>query len=90
MSEAAQRMAGADEGAKVVAASDGNTARLAAGIAPADLTVAHSDDGQYLVINCGDELVAVYGAMGGSPTIVEFADGGSYSVEELLDLVSRD
>lgn len=89
MSEAAEGMAGTGELAKAVASGDGNTVRLAAGIAPVDLTVAHSDDGQYLLIHCGGEFAAMYGAMGASPTAVEFADDGSYLVEELLDLVSE-
>jgi hypothetical protein len=76
------------EVAQAVASCDGNTVRLAAGIAPVDLTVAHSYDGQYLLIHCGDEFVAVYGSAGGSPAAVEFADGGRYSIEELLDLVA--
>jgi len=88
MSETTEQTMGASELVKVIASSDGNTARLVAGIVPTDLKMAHSDDGQYLFIHCGDEFVAMYGAMGGSPAAVEFADGGSYSVEELLDLVS--
>lgn len=73
--------------AKAVDSSDGTTVRLAPGIAPADLKMGHSDDGQYLLIHCGDEFVAMYGSGGGSPPAVEFADGGCYSIEELLDLV---
>lgn len=73
--------------AKAVDSSDGITVRLASGIAPADLKVGHSDDGQYLLIHCGDEFIAVYGSAGGSPPAVEFADGASYSIEDLLDLV---
>lgn len=66
---------------------DGDTVRLAAGIGPRDLAVAKSPCGQYLLINCGEALVAMYGAMGGSVEAVAFADGGSYSVEELLDVI---
>ena len=43
----------------------------------------------YLLITCRSALVAMYGAMGGSVTSVEFADGGSYSVEELLDAIAE-
>jgi hypothetical protein len=74
-----------DDTATVI--EDGDTVRLAAGIGPGDLAVAKSPCGQYLLITCSDALVAMYGAMGGSVEAVEFADGGSYSVEELLDVI---
>ena len=66
-----------------------DTVRLATGITPDDLAVEHSECGQYLLINCGDALVAMYGAMGGSVAAVQFADGRSYSVEELLDVIAE-
>jgi hypothetical protein len=88
MSEAEDGMAGVSDVANVVVAGDTDTVRLAAGIAPTDLKMVRSDDRQYLLIHCGDEFVAMYGSAGGSPASVEFADGGCYSVEELLDLVS--
>jgi hypothetical protein len=75
----------ADDTAEIT--EDGDTVRLASGIGPGDLAVARSECGQYLLITCSDALVAMYGAMGGSVEAVEFADGGSYSVEELLDVI---
>jgi hypothetical protein len=74
---------------EVAEVGDGDTAWLAGGITPGDLTVPHSECGQYLLINCGEALVAMYGAMGGSVAAVQFADGRSYSVEELLDVIAE-
>lgn len=79
----------ADGAADVMELGDGDTVRLAAGITPGDLAVEHSECGQYLLITCRSALVAMYGVMGGSVTSVEFADGGSYSVEELLDAIAE-
>lgn len=73
----------------VVELGDDDTVRLASGITPGDLAVTASPCGQYLLITCRDALVAMYGAMGGSIEAVEFADGGRYSVEELLDLIGE-
>jgi hypothetical protein len=77
------------EGAPAEIIEDGDTVRLAAGIGPGDLAVARSECGQYLLITCREALVAMYGAMGGSVEAVEFADGDSYSVEELLDVIAE-
>ncbi|OHC66906.1 MAG: hypothetical protein A3H93_15970 [Rhodocyclales bacterium RIFCSPLOWO2_02_FULL_63_24] len=66
----------------------GDTLRLAAGVTLDHLALAHSHDGQYLLIYCGEELLAIYGAMGGNVATIEFADGGCYSVEEVLGLVA--
>lgn len=74
--------------AKAVESSDGNAVRLAAGITPADLNMAHSGDGQYLLINWRHELVAMYGPMGPDPEVVEFADGSRIAVDQLLDMVA--
>lgn len=54
---------------------------------PGDLAVSRSDDGQYLLLYAGRTLLAIYGAMGADPEYVEFADGGRFSVDELLDMV---
>lgn len=75
-------------GIKAVESSDGKSVRLAAGIASTDLMIAHSDDGQYLLINWRQELVAMYGPMGPDPKVVEFADGSRIAVEQLLDMVA--
>lgn len=77
-------------GRRAVAAVDGDTARLAEGIEPMDLGVHPSNDGQCLMVHCGSEIVAMVCAMGGSPEIVQFADGTRYSLEALLDLVARE
>lgn len=61
--------------------------RLGAGIGLADLAVEASDCGQYLMLTCQGALVALVGAMGSDVESVEFADGGSYRIEELMDLV---
>ena len=83
MNEAPEVMAG------IIEVGAGDTVRLATGITPDDLAVEHSECGQYLLINCGEALVAMYGAMGGSVAAVKFADGRSYSVEELLDVIAE-
>lgn len=54
---------------------------------PGDLAVSRSDDGQYLLLYAGQTLLAIYGAMGADPEFVEFADGGRFAVDELLDMV---
>lgn len=54
---------------------------------PGDLAVSRSDDGQYLLLYAGQTLLAIYGAMGADPEYVEFADGGRFAVDELLDMV---
>ncbi len=54
---------------------------------PGDLVVSRSDDGQYLLLYAGQTLLAIYGAMGADPEFVEFADGGRFAVDELLDMV---
>lgn len=82
-------MSGAAQGREGDIVGSGGTVRLATGITPDDLAVEHSECGQYLLINCGDALVAMYGAMGGSVAAVQFADGRSYSVEELLDVIAE-
>lgn len=55
---------------------------------PGDLAVRRSDDGQYLLLYAGQTLLAIYGAMGADPEYVEFADGGRFAVDELLDLAA--
>lgn len=55
---------------------------------PGDLKVSPSDDGQYLLLYAGQKLLAIYGAMGADPEVVEFADGSSFAVDALLDLVA--
>lgn len=54
---------------------------------PDDLSISRSDDGQYLLLYAGQTLLAIYGAMGADPEYVEFADGGRFAVDELLDMV---
>ncbi|MFH1869004.1 MAG: hypothetical protein ABIK82_00665 [Pseudomonadota bacterium] len=54
---------------------------------PGNLAVSRSDDGQYLLLYAGQTLLAIYGAMGADPEFVEFADGGRFAVDELLDMV---
>jgi hypothetical protein len=58
------------------------------GLVPGDLAVSRSDDGQYLLLYAGQTLLAIYGAMGADPEFVEFADGGRYAVDDLLDMVA--
>jgi hypothetical protein len=55
---------------------------------PGDLAVRRSDDGQYLLLYAGQTLLAIYGAMGADPEYVEFADGGRFSVDDLLDMAA--
>ncbi|MBI5898252.1 MAG: hypothetical protein HZB40_03390 [Rhodocyclales bacterium] len=70
------------------AADASGTLRLAAGIGLADLAVESSDCGQYLMLKCGELLVALVGAMGSDVEAVEFADGTRYRVEDLMDMVA--
>ena len=58
------------------------------GLGLPDLAVGASDCGQYLILTCGGELVALIGAMGSDVETVEFADGSRYRVEELMDRVA--
>lgn len=60
----------------------------AARLIPGDLTVGRSDDGQYLLIYAGQTLLAIYGAMGADPEVVEFADGQRFAVDDLLDMAA--
>ncbi|MBI5107180.1 MAG: hypothetical protein HZA62_00390 [Rhodocyclales bacterium] len=66
---------------------DTATVRLAVGFGLADLAVEASDCGQYLMLMCGETLVALVGAMGSDVEAVEFADGGRYRVEDLMEMV---
>ena len=66
---------------------DGRDAANFAGILnPGELKVGRSDDGQYLLLYAGQTLLAIYGAMGTDPEYVEFADGGRFAVDDLLDM----
>lgn len=67
---------------------DTATVRLAAGLGLADLAVEASDCGQYLMLMCGETLVALVGATGSDVEAVEFADGGRYRVEDLMEMVT--
>ena len=69
-------------------AVDAMTVRLGVGFGLADLAVRASGCGQYLMLTCGGELVALISAMGSDVETVEFADGGRYRVEELMDRVA--
>ncbi len=69
-------------------ADDAMTVRLGAGFGLPDLAVGTSDCGQYLMLTCGGELIALIGAMGSDVENVEFADGSRYRVEELMDRVA--
>jgi hypothetical protein len=60
----------------------------AGGAIPGDLKVNRSDDGQYLLLFAGQKLLAIYGAMGADPEVVELADGSRYAVDALLDLIA--
>jgi hypothetical protein len=62
----------------------GDTLFLGQGLALADLRVTPSQCGQYLLLYCGDELVAIYGAMGGSVRWIGFG-GGLHAIEDVLD-----
>jgi hypothetical protein len=53
----------------------------------ADLAVEASDCGQYLMLMCGETLVALAGATGSDVEAVEFADGGRYRVEDVMEMV---
>jgi hypothetical protein len=69
-------------------AAGAGTVRLGAGLGLPDLAVGASDCGQYLMLTCGGELIALIGAMGSDVETVEFADGSRYGVEELMDWVA--
>ncbi|MBN8477291.1 hypothetical protein [Sulfuritalea sp.] len=69
-------------------ATDAMTVRLGAGFGLPDLAIGASDCGQYLMLTCGGELIALIGAMGSDVETVEFADGSRYRVEELMDRVA--
>jgi hypothetical protein len=71
-----------------LAGTESATVRLAVGLGLADLAVEASDCGQYLMLMCGGTLVALVGAMGSDVEAVEFADGGRYRVEDLVEMVS--
>jgi hypothetical protein len=64
------------------------TIQLGQGLGLADLAVEASDCGQYLMLMCGETLVALVGAMGSDVEAVEFADGGRYRVEDLMEMVT--
>lgn len=89
MIEATEDVTGTIGTRKVVEAGE-DGGHLAAGISPSDLAVESRECGQYLLINCGNELVAMYGAMDGSVAAVGFADGGCYSLEKRLDVIAED
>lgn len=59
----------------------------AGSMTPGELAVSRSNDGQYLLLYAGQTLLAIYGAMGADPEYVEFADGGRFAVDDLLDMV---
>lgn len=67
---------------------DDGAANPAGGLVVGDLLVGRSDDGQYLLLYAGQTLLAIYGAMGADPEFVEFADGGRFAVDDLLDMVA--
>ena len=69
-------------------AADAMTVRLGAGFGLPDIAVGASDCGQYLMLTCGGELIALIGAMGSDVETVEFADGSRYRVDELMDRVA--
>ena len=68
-------------------AGEATTIQLGQGLGLADLAVEASDCGQYLMLMCGETLVALVGAMGSDVEAVEFADGGRYRVEDLMEMV---
>jgi len=68
-------------------AANAATVRLGPGIGLADLAVTASDCGQFLMITCGEAILAVIGAMGSDVAAIEFADGRRYPPADLLDLV---
>lgn len=49
-----------------------------------DLRLEPSVDGQTLLIYHAGAIVAMFGAMGGAPDIVELNDGRCYAIEDLL------
>lgn len=65
------------------------TASLGRELIQGELKVSQSDDGQYLLIYAGQVLLAIYGAMGADPEVVEFASGGRYAVQTLLDMTEE-
>lgn len=67
--------------------ADTATVRLGPGIGLPDLAVTASDCGQFLMITCGEAILAVIGAMGSDVAAIEFADGCRYPPAELLDLI---
>lgn len=70
------------------AASEPLIVRLGADIGLSELAIEASGCGQYLMLTCSGALVALVGAMGSDVESVEFADGRSYRVDELMDLLA--
>lgn len=64
------------------------TVCLGADLGLPDLAVGANDCGEYLMLTCGGELIALMGAMGSDVKTVEFANGSRYGVEELMDRVA--
>jgi len=57
------------------------------GMTLADMWVAQSSDGQYLLIYCRRRIVAMLGSMGGDVEMFEFADVGRVTVVELMAML---
>lgn len=56
------------------------------GMTLADMRIALSADGQYLLIYCRNRIVAMLGPMGGDVDVFEFADVGRMTA---MDLIGR-
>lgn len=69
-------------------AGDATTVRLGAGMGLLDLAIGASNCGQYLMLTCRGDLVALMGVMGSDVETVELSDGSRYRVQELIDRVA--
>ena len=88
MSDTTQAMSEIPEAEKQTGNAAPGPAPRGDSVIPRDLKVSRSDDGQYLLLYAGKRLLAIYGAMGADPEVVEFADGRRFAVDALLDLVA--
>ena len=67
---------------------NGAVVRLGMGVGLADMKLASSDDGQYLLIICRRRIVAMVGSMGGDVELFEFADALCLSAMELMEQIA--
>lgn len=66
----------------------GETMRFGADVTLADMRLAASGDGHYLLIYCRRRIVAILGSMGGNVERFEFADAGHMTAMELIERIA--